>query len=39
MGQEAQKFDALKAQMLANLAEMLVRQLEHRWVMALQVMP
>lgn len=37
MGQEARRFDALKAQMLANLAEMLVRQLEYRWVKALQV--
>lgn len=36
MGQQPRKFDPLKAQMLANLAEMLVRQLEYRWVMALQ---
>lgn len=37
MGQEARKFDAMKGQVLANLAEMLVRQLEEKWVNALQV--
>jgi hypothetical protein len=37
MGQESRKFDAMKGQVLANLAEMLVRQLEQKWVNALQV--
>jgi len=37
MGQEARRFDAVKGQVLANLAEMLVRQLEVKWVMELQV--
>jgi hypothetical protein len=37
MGQEARVFDAVKAQVLSNLAEMLVRQLEAKWVNALQV--
>jgi hypothetical protein len=37
MGQEARVFDAAKAQVLSNLAEMLVRQLEAKWVASLQV--
>lgn len=37
MGQQARRFDAVKAQVLSNLAEMLVRQLEEKWVAALQV--
>ena len=37
MGQQARKFDAVQGQVLANLAEMLVRQLEEKWVDALQV--
>lgn len=37
MGQEARKFDSVKGQVLTNLAEMLVRQLEAKWVAALQV--
>jgi hypothetical protein len=35
MGQEAGTWDVTKGQVLANLAEMLVRQLEARWVAAL----
>ncbi|GBF95008.1 hypothetical protein Rsub_07509 [Raphidocelis subcapitata] len=31
MGQRARKFDATRAQVLANLAEMMTRQLEARW--------
>lgn len=37
MGQQPRTFDALKGQLLANLAEMLVRQLEEKWVRTLQV--
>jgi hypothetical protein len=37
MGQQPGTFDAQRGQMLANLAEMLVRQLEVKWVQALQV--
>lgn len=37
MGQQARRFDSVKAQVLSNLAEMLVRQLEEKWVAALQV--
>jgi hypothetical protein len=37
MGQQPRKFDAQRGQLLANLAEMLVRQLESKWVAALQV--
>jgi hypothetical protein len=37
MGQQARRFDAVKGQVLSNLAEMLVRQLEDKWVAALQV--
>jgi hypothetical protein len=37
MGQRASRFDAAKGQVLANLAEMLVTQLESKWVTALQV--
>eukprot|EP00879_Flechtneria_rotunda_P004002 GHRR01004243.1.p1 GENE.GHRR01004243.1~~GHRR01004243.1.p1 ORF type:complete len:773 (+),score=221.32 GHRR01004243.1:1592-3910(+) len=36
MGTEPRKFDALRGQLLANMAEMLVRQLEQRWVAKLQ---
>ncbi|WIA42087.1 hypothetical protein OEZ86_009363 [Tetradesmus obliquus] len=36
MGQQPRSFDAQRGQMLANLAEMLVRQLEARWVRSLQ---
>ncbi|KIY92470.1 mixed lineage protein kinase, partial [Monoraphidium neglectum] len=31
MGNKAQRFDATRAQVLANLAEMMVRQLEQKW--------
>lgn len=37
MGQQPGKFDAQRGQLLANLAEMLVRQLEVKWVHTLQV--
>jgi hypothetical protein len=37
MGQQPGTFDAQRGQLLANLAEMLVRQLEVKWVTALQV--
>jgi hypothetical protein len=37
MGQQPGRFDAQRGQLLANLAEMLVRQLEVKWVRALQV--
>lgn len=36
MGQEPRKFDAMRAQVLSNLAEMLVRQLEYNWALQLQ---
>jgi GAF domain-containing protein len=36
MGQQPRKFDATRAQLLANMAELLVRQLERTWVMQLQ---
>ncbi|KAF6263741.1 hypothetical protein COO60DRAFT_1292858, partial [Scenedesmus sp. NREL 46B-D3] len=36
MGQQPGKFDAQRGQLLANLAEMLVRQLEVKWVHTLQ---
>eukprot|EP00775_Hariotina_reticulata_P005278 gene5278-5513_t len=36
MGQRPGKFDVLKGQLLANLAELLVRQLEERWVASLR---
>ena len=35
MGQEPRKFDAMRAQVLANMAEMLVRQLERQWALQL----
>ncbi len=33
MGQQPRSFDATRGQLLANLAEMIVRQLEHSWAM------
>lgn len=36
MGGKAQRFDATRAQVLANLAEMMVRQLERKWVEQLE---
>jgi hypothetical protein len=36
MGQRPAQFDVMRAQLLANLAELLVRQLEERWVASLR---
>ncbi len=36
MGQQPRKFDATRAQLLANMAELLVRQLERTWALQLQ---
>lgn len=38
MGNQARRFDATRAQVLANLAEMMVRQLEKRWALQLAAM-
>jgi hypothetical protein len=33
MGQQPRKFDATRAQLLANCSELLVRQLERKWAL------
>ena len=34
MGQQPGEFDATRGQVLANITELLVRQLEHKWAQA-----